>query len=62
MLERQRAGVARAKAEGRYKGRKPTARAKAPEIKKLRSEGRTVPEIVVATGVSRASVFRVLAT
>jgi DNA invertase Pin-like site-specific DNA recombinase len=27
MLERQRAGIARAKAEGKFKGRKPTARA-----------------------------------
>ena len=29
MLERQREGIARAKAEGKYKGRAPTARAKA---------------------------------
>src|SRR6516165_4596325 len=29
MLERQREGIARAKAEGKYKGRKPTARARA---------------------------------
>jgi DNA invertase Pin-like site-specific DNA recombinase len=28
MLERQREGVAKAKAEGKYKGRAPTARAK----------------------------------
>ena len=28
MLERQREGIAKAKAEGKYKGRKPTARAK----------------------------------
>ena len=27
MLERQREGIAKAKAEGKYKGRKPTARA-----------------------------------
>lgn len=58
MLERQRAGIAKAKAEGRYKGRKATARMKAPEIRQLRAEGRSVPEIVAATGVSRASVFR----
>jgi DNA invertase Pin-like site-specific DNA recombinase len=31
MLERQREGIAKAKAEGRYRGRKPTARAKAQE-------------------------------
>jgi DNA invertase Pin-like site-specific DNA recombinase len=35
MLARQREGIARAKAEGRYKGRKPTARAKTDEIKAL---------------------------
>jgi DNA invertase Pin-like site-specific DNA recombinase len=29
MLERQREGIAKAKAQGKYKGRKPTARAKA---------------------------------
>ena len=62
MLERQRAGVARAKAEGKYKGRKPTARLRAPEIKRLKAAGLTVPEIVASTGVSRSSVFRVLAT
>ena len=31
MLERQREGIAKAKAEGRYRGRKPTALAKAAE-------------------------------
>ncbi len=60
MLERQRHGVAKAKAEGRYKGRKPTARLRAPEIKRLKAAGLTVPEIVSSTGVSRSSVFRVL--
>ena len=33
MLERQRDGIAEAKAEGRCKGRKPTAMAKADEVK-----------------------------
>ncbi len=32
MLERQREGIARAKAEGKYKGRKPTARAQFTEV------------------------------
>jgi hypothetical protein len=32
MLERQREGIARAKAEGKYKGRKPTAKAKSAEV------------------------------
>ena len=33
MLERQREGIAKAKAEGKYKERKPTARAKADMVK-----------------------------
>ena len=31
-LERQREGIAKAKGEGKYKGRKPTARARAEEV------------------------------
>jgi DNA invertase Pin-like site-specific DNA recombinase len=36
MLERQRDGIARAKADGKYKGRKPTARAKAADVRALK--------------------------
>jgi len=39
LLEMQRGGVAKAKADGKYKGRKPTARAKATEVLKLSAEG-----------------------
>jgi DNA invertase Pin-like site-specific DNA recombinase len=39
LLERQREGVAKAKADGKYKGRKPTARAKAAEVIKLEADG-----------------------
>jgi DNA invertase Pin-like site-specific DNA recombinase len=35
MLERQREGIARAKAEGKYKGRAPTARSKSEQIIQL---------------------------
>jgi DNA invertase Pin-like site-specific DNA recombinase len=35
MLERQREGIAKAKGEGKYKGRKPTARAKAADVRRL---------------------------
>ena len=38
MLERQREGIAKAKREGRYKGRVPTARCKADEITRLKEE------------------------
>jgi len=60
MLERQREGVARAKAEGKYKGRAPTARAKASEVRRLRSEGLGATAISKRLKISRASVYRLL--
>jgi DNA invertase Pin-like site-specific DNA recombinase len=41
MLERRRKGIAEAKGEGKYKGRKPTARAKADQIMALAAKGMT---------------------
>ena len=38
MLERLREGVAKAKAEGKYKGRAPTARAKAADVRRLAAD------------------------
>lgn len=61
LLERQKAGIARAKAEGRYKGRAPTARRKTAEIVRLRSEGHTPAQIADMTGVSKSSAYRILA-
>ena len=60
MLERQWEGIARAKAEGKYKGRAPSARARSAEVIALKAEGKTVVQIVEGTGISRASVFRIL--
>jgi DNA invertase Pin-like site-specific DNA recombinase len=60
MLERQREGIARAKGEGKYKGRKPTAHAKAPEIVRLAKEGATRERIARQLGIGVASVYRVL--
>ncbi len=62
MLERQREGVARAKAEGKYKGRKPTARARAAEVKALKADGVRAVDIARRLGIGRASVYRVLGT
>ena len=61
MLERQREGVARAKAEGKYKGRKPTAMAKACDVQRLKEEGMGVAKIASHLGISRASIYRALA-
>ena len=60
MLERQREGIAAAKAAGKYKGRKPTARNQADAIRGLRAEGVGPSEIARRLAVSRTSVFRVL--
>ena len=60
MLERQREGIAKAKAEGRYKGRKPTARAKTNEIKDLSAQGVSLSEIARRLSVGKASVHRAL--
>lgn len=60
MLERQREGIAKAKADGRYKGRKPTARAKADDVLRLHSEGVGGTNIARALGLGRASVYRIL--
>ena len=61
LLERQREGVAKAKRDGKYKGRQPTARAKAAEVIKFDAEGLQRTEIARRTGIGVASVYRVLA-
>ncbi len=60
MLERQAEGFAIAKAEGRIKGRKPTARAKAKEIKELVGKGLTKQAVADQLEIGIASVYRVL--
>lgn len=61
MLERQREGIAKAKAEGKYVGRQPTARRKAEEVMKMRADGKSANDITKTLGISRASVFRIVA-
>ena len=61
MLERQREGIAKAKADGKYKGRKPTARAKADQVLALKDEGAGATEIAKRLEIGRASVYRILA-
>lgn len=60
MLERQREGIAKAKSEGKYKGRVPTAMAKADEVRRLHAAGVKPTEIAAQLDISRASVYRAL--
>jgi DNA invertase Pin-like site-specific DNA recombinase len=60
MLERQKAGIAAAKIEGKYKGRVPTAQAKTAKIMSMHAKGNTKQEIADACSVGIASVYRVL--
>ncbi len=60
MLERQREGIAKAKAEGRYKGRAPTAQRKADQVTALHRAGVGATEIARRLQISRASVYNVL--
>jgi DNA invertase Pin-like site-specific DNA recombinase len=53
-------GIAKAKGEGKYKGRAPTARAKTADICRLAAHGATRESIATHLGVSVRSVYRVL--
>ena len=60
MLERQREGIAKAKMEGKYRGRAPTARRQADTARRLKAEGLKPVEIASRLGISRSSVYAML--
>jgi DNA invertase Pin-like site-specific DNA recombinase len=60
MLERQREGIAKAKAEGKYRGRAPTVRRQAERIREMAAQGMTRKAIAEALGASERSVYRAL--
>lgn len=62
MKDRQKSGIARAKELGRYRGRKPTARNKSTEVMDLHSSGVGAAEVALRLGISRASVYRIIAS
>jgi hypothetical protein len=61
LLERQREGIAKAKAQGKYRGRAPTAQRQAAAVRQMKAEGIGANEIARRLGIGRASVYRVLA-
>lgn len=60
MLERQREGIARAKNEGKYTGRKPSVGLKTEEVKTLLNQGMNKTEIARQLNMSRMTVYRIL--
>jgi DNA invertase Pin-like site-specific DNA recombinase len=61
MLERQREGVAKAKAAGKYKGRKPLADHFRQETIRLATEGVAKATIARQLNIGEATVYRILA-
>ena len=59
MLECQREDIAKAKAEGKYKGCKPTARAKTDMVKLALDEGVSKSQICRDLQISKTSLYRV---
>jgi DNA invertase Pin-like site-specific DNA recombinase len=60
MLERQREGIVKAKLAGRYKGRKPTAKAKSEKILELLDKGKRKAEIAEELNIGLSSIYRIL--
>jgi DNA invertase Pin-like site-specific DNA recombinase len=61
MLERQREGIAKAKAEGKYRGRKPSARSKSAELASLLATGISKRNAAKQLGISERSLYRTIA-
>lgn len=62
LLERQREGIAIAKREGKYLGRKPTARAKENQVKEMLALGMKKTEVAKRLNIGVASVYRIIKT
>jgi DNA invertase Pin-like site-specific DNA recombinase len=60
MKERQVEGIKRAQAEGKYKGRAPTAMKQADKVKALVDAGVTRVQVQEQLGISKASYYRCL--
>jgi DNA invertase Pin-like site-specific DNA recombinase len=61
MLERQREGIAKAKGEGKYTGRAPTARRQADDVLAMLGNGGRPVDVAKHFGIGRASVYRIIA-
>ncbi|QIA64627.1 recombinase family protein [Vibrio astriarenae] len=59
MLERQREGIAKAKKEGKYKGRKPTSDDVKDQVRELLAQGKKPAEIISLTGIGKTTFYKV---
>lgn len=59
LLERQCKGIRIAKDEGRYKGRKATARALSDQVLELLAQGKTKQAVADELKIGIASVYRI---
>jgi DNA invertase Pin-like site-specific DNA recombinase len=60
MLERQREGVSKAKAAGKYRGRKPISLARREEVMQLAKSGTSKTKIAKQLGIGEATIYRIL--
>jgi DNA invertase Pin-like site-specific DNA recombinase len=60
MLERQREGIAKARKEGKYRGRAPTVARQAAVIREAVAAGEKPAAVAARLGVARSSVYRML--
>ncbi len=60
MLERQREGIAKAKADGRYKGRVPVSDTKVKEVHMLKAKGFKASDIAKELSLGRSTVYRII--
>lgn len=60
MLERQRLGIAKAKGDGKYKGRAPVPEDKVKQVLTLKAQGMQPPEIAKQVSLGRSTVYRLI--
>ena len=60
MLERQQEGISIAKANGKYKGRKPLPEEKLLQVQSLVASGSSVSSAVSEVGISRRVYYKAL--